>query len=408
MAKTRTTHSRSITAPKGFRAAGGTCGIKTSRRPDLALIVADAPCRATAVFTTNQVAGAPVIIGREHIRSGRVQAIVCNSGIANVATGKRGLADARRMCRAVANAIGCRPEHVLPNSTGVIGEPLPITKIVAGIDKLAGKLAGGPDADAAAARAIMTTDKNPKAALRRVRIGGRIVRIGGIAKGAGMIAPNMATMLAFITTDADIVLPRLRAALREAVNADASFNRLSIDSDTSTSDTVTLMASGQAGNPMIRARGCHERLFADALIDLSRDLSYQIVSDGEGVTRVIRCTVEGAKTDDDAMRVARTIIDSPLVKTAVHGSDPNWGRIAMAAGRSDARIDLKAMAIGIGNVTVYRNEQPTRFDLARVQRLMRQDEVALTVRIGRGKGRCVMLGADLTRAYVTINADYHT
>ena len=402
----KTLHS--ITAPRGFRAAGLTCGIKPSRRPDLALIAADKPCRAAAVFTTNQITGAPVIVGQQHLRGGRIQAIVCNSGIANVATGDAGLANAQRMFRAAASALGCTADQILPSSTGVIGQKLPIEKITSGIKKVADRLAAGPKADADAARAIMTTDTRPKAARRRVCIGKHDVTLGGIAKGAGMIAPNMATMLAFITTDADIALPLMRRALRDAVNADASFNRLSIDSDTSTSDTVALLAGGMADAPPIRSRGTNYRRFADALTDLCTDLAYQIVSDGEGVTRVIRCTVLDASTDAAALQIARTVVESPLVKTAVHGGDPNWGRIAMAVGRAGVKLNPSDLEIRIGPIAVLRRGCPTSFDLAKVGRLMNKDEVAITVRLGRGLGRGQMLGADLSRQYVTINADYHT
>ncbi|MBI1373777.1 MAG: bifunctional glutamate N-acetyltransferase/amino-acid acetyltransferase ArgJ [Phycisphaera sp.] len=399
---------RSVTAPRGFRAAGGICGIKKSGKPDLALIVADTPCRVAAVFTTNRIPSEPVQLGRRHAASGRCQAIVCNSGCANASTGKRGYDNAVKMCKRVAKHVGCDPRHVIACSTGVIGHQLPMDKVLPGIDTLSAQLGDGARADAAAARAIMTTDLVPKATFRQVKIGGKTVTLGGVCKGSGMIAPNMATMLAFITTDADITLPLLRAALRDAVNADASFNRISVDTDTSPSDTVLLMASGLSDAKPIRKRGPEYARFCDALNEVCRDLAYQIISDGEGVAHVIRVRVERAKTNPDALRIARTVADSPLVKTAVHGGDPNWGRLTAAAGRAGASIRAEKLVVRIGNVTVYRNGRPTNVDLARLERLMKQDEVTITLQLNLGAGSCEFLGCDLGREYITINADYHT
>ncbi len=398
----------SITRPAGFRAAGGTCGIKDSGRPDLALIIADQPARAAAVFTRNAVVGAPVTVGRRHMRGGRLRAFVCNSGISNVATGRRGEEDAIAMCQAAADAVGGDPRNILPCSTGVIGQFLPIEKIVLGIGRLVPQLARGADADAAAANAIMTTDTRPKAAHARVRIAGTPVHVGGIAKGAGMIAPNMATMLGFLTTDADVSATLLRAALKQAVNADASFNRLTIDSDTSTSDTVAIMASGASGAAAIRGPDREHERFVAALTEVCQSLACQIVADGEGVGHVIRVTVSGAASQPDALKVARAIADSPLVKTAVHGRDPNWGRIVMAVGKSPARVDPARLNVKLAGTPVFRNGEPARFTPAAVSRKMAADDVEIAVDLGLGDGRAVVLGADLSREYITINADYHT
>jgi len=398
----------SITVPRGFRAAGGTCGIKASGKPDLAMIVSDAPAKLAAVFTRNAVVGAPVIVGRRNVKGGRGRAIVCNSGCSNVATGEQGIEDALNMCRAAGEAVGCNPRDVLPMSTGVIGHRLPIDKILAGIVDLAGRLDRGPAADADAARAILTTDLRPKAALRKVRLPGATVHIGGIGKGSGMIAPNMATMLGIITTDGDVSVPLLRRALRQAVNADASFNRITVDTDTSTSDTVAVLANGQAGNRPIRKADSAYAAFAEALTEVCRDLAYQVISDGEGVNHVIRVRVAGAATGKDAARVARAVADSPLVKTAVHGHDPNWGRIAAAAGRSGARVDPVKMTITIGGVTVFKAGEPARFDEAVVSARMNKPEVLIAVDLGLGRGSGEILGCDLSRDYIAINADYTT
>ena len=398
----------SVTAPLGFRAAGGVFGMKTSGKPDLALIAADAPCKAAAVFTQNAIPSEPVQLGREHMKRGRCRAIVCNAGVANASTGRRGLDDARTMCETVAARLGCEPEQVLACSTGVIGQHLPMDRITPGIDDLCGKLDRSQLADADTAHAILTTDLVAKTAVRRVKIGGKSVTLGGIAKGSGMIAPNMATMLSFLTTDAAISLPRLRTALKRAVNADASFNHISVDTDTSPSDTLAILASGLAGNPAIKAEGRHEDAFTAALTDLCRDLAYQIVQDGEGATRVIRAVVEGAKSEADAAKVARAVVDSPLVKTAVHGGDPNWGRLTMAAGKSGAAIEAAKLTVKIGGVTVYDRGHPTEADPGELERVMREREVIFTLHLHMGHARCESLGCDLSREYITINADYHT
>ncbi len=403
------TSTPSVTKPLGFRAAAGTCGIKPSGSSDLAMIVCDHPATAAAMFTTNAVVGAPVTIGRNHIKGGKLRAIVCNAGIANVATGKRGIQNAIRMCTTLADAVGCDPYDVLPTSTGVIGHALPIEKITTGITQLVPRLTRTARMDTATARAIMTTDTKPKSALRTIKLNGKSVHIGGIAKGSGMIAPNMATMLVFITTDVDITTAPLRKALRDAVNTDASLNRISVDTDTSTSDTTAILASGLAGNRRITsASEAGYARFGEALTDLCQDLAYQVIADGEGAEHVIRVIVEGAKSQAQALTCARAIADSPLVKTAVHGTDPNWGRIAAAAGRSGATVDPTKMTIRIGDTTVYRKAEPANFNAGKTSRLMKKPEVVIRVSLGLGQGRVEVLGCDLSREYVTINADYHT
>ncbi|MCC7204671.1 MAG: bifunctional glutamate N-acetyltransferase/amino-acid acetyltransferase ArgJ [Phycisphaeraceae bacterium] len=414
---------RAVTAPSGFLAAGTTCGIKESGKPDLALVVSERPCAAAGVFTKNKLPGAPVVVTRGNLRSGTARAIVCNSGCANDATGDEGLRNARRTCELVAERLSrpqtappglspLRATDVLPASTGVIGPQLPMDKIERGIATLTGKLGRGAGADADAAAAIMTTDLAPKTAAMQVKLGRRTVTLGGMAKGSGMIAPNMATMLVFITTDAAIAPPVLRKVLREA--ADVSFNRISVDQHTSPSDMLLVLANGAAGNPVIRREGTDLRKFRGTLTDLCKDLAYQIVRDGEGATKVMRVAVTRARSQKDADRVAKAIVDSPLVKTAVHGGDPNWGRVVTAAGYSGAAIVPQKMSLYIGpekEVCVFERGRPTASSgrqARQLLRLMAGKEVVFTLDLGIGKASTQWLGCDLSRQYVAINADYRT
>ncbi|MEO0515344.1 MAG: bifunctional glutamate N-acetyltransferase/amino-acid acetyltransferase ArgJ [Planctomycetota bacterium] len=404
------TSPTSITVPRGFRAAGGTCGIKPSGKPDLALIVSDVPCATAAVFTTNKVKGAPVLVSRKHVRNGKARAIVCNSGTSNVATGEEGVRDAEAMCAATAGALGLKfPGEVLVASTGVIGHRLPMGKVLPGIAGLAPKLARGQSADTAAADAILTTDLVRKTALRKFKLGGKDVALGGICKGSGMIAPNMATMLAFITTDAAIDPGMLKAALRYAVSQ--TFNRVSVDSDKSTSDSVMVLANGLAGHRVIDAPGKNFNTLTQALTDLCRDLCEQLIWDGEGVTRVMRVRVSGAASERDADRVGRSVVDSPLVKTALHGADPNWGRIAMAAGKANAKLSKDTLSIRIAGMKIYTQGQPTKLGLnptTKLAKAMAAKEVVIHVDLGLGDASAEWLGCDLSREYIHINADYTT
>ncbi len=411
----KTLNTKGLTTPKGFRVASGHCGVKASGKPDLMILVADQPCAVAGVFTRSKLPSAPVIVSRRHVRNGHAQAIVCNSGNANAATGQAGLEHAARMCARVAAEPGIEradPRLVLPCSTGVTCQPLPIEKIERGITSLAGGFARGGPADAAAARAIMTTDLAPKQSYRAIGTGKDRIQLGGIAKGSGMIAPNMATMLCFITTDARITPAMMKVALKRSV--DHSFNRISVDQHTSPSDTVLIMASGAASNPVIRAPGRALDRFTDALTDLCRDLAYQIAKDGEGATRVIRVRVLNAKTQRDADRIGKAVVDSPLVKTAVHGQDPNWGRITTAAAYSGAALvpDKLSLSIGPGNgVSVYRRGQPATLTAATSKKLatiMAGAEIQFTLDMGLGQATTEWLGCDLSRDYVTINADYTT
>lgn len=406
----KTVSNASITRPKGFRAAAGTCGIKASGKPDLALIVADRTCAAAGMFTRNKILGAPVIVGKRHLRNGKARAIVCNSGNSNVATGQRGIDDALAMCRAAAEAIGCDPREVLPCSTGIIGRPLPMQKITPGIASLVPRLGRGAEVDTATAQAILTTDLVRKTATRTVTLGGKRVTLGGICKGSGMIAPNLATMFAFITTDADIAPGSLKAALKAAV--ESSFNRVTVDTDTSTSDAVLLLAGGAAGHrPITSDSGKNYEAFRDALNDLCGDLAYQLVKDGEGATKVYRVKVKNAKSIKDADRVGRSVAESPLVKCAVHGGDPNWGRLAMAVGKSGAAVKPESLELFIEGIGVYENAMPieqTPANIKRLDRAMGRREIAFTIDLNLGDAACEWLGCDLSRDYITINADYTT
>ena len=405
----KTLHS--LTRPKGFSVASATCGLKPSGKPDLAIIAADAPCPAAGVFTQNKVKGEPVKVGMRHLRAtgGLLRAVVVNSGCSNVATGEQGRRDAVAMCKQVADALGCATREVLPCSTGVIGRHLEMGKLLPGIDAAAAKLARGKRADGDTAMAILTTDLVPKAASRTVTLSGKRITLGGVCKGSGMIAPNMATMLAFITTDAAVAPDMLKAMLKEATGG--SFNRVTVDTDTSTSDSVIILANGAAGNRKITKPGKSYDVLLEALTDLCRDLAYQLVCDGEGATKVFRVNVSGARSVRDADKVGRSVAESPLVKTAVHGADPNWGRLAMAVGKSGAAVKPESMSLSVGGVCVFKAGMPTALNAADQRRLakaMSAYEVRFGIALGLGKHGCEWLGCDLSREYIRINADYTT
>ncbi len=423
---------RSVTLPKGFRAAGTTCGIKPSGKPDMALIVADVPCAAAAVFTRNRLPGAPIIAGKRHLRDGKAQAIVINAGVANDATGQEGIDNAITTCKRVTEELATRHgialnfRDVIPSSTGVIGPQLPMDKISQGVIDLVKNLARGPKPDADASRGIMTTDLTPKPGNTSVKLGNTTARLGGIAKGSGMISPNLATMLVFITTDAAIKPAMLKLALKKATTA--SFNRISVDQHTSPSDTVAILASGLAGNRTITRPGKAFDQFTEKLTGLCNNLAYQIVKDGEGATRVFHVAVSGARSERHADRVAKAVVDSPLVKTAVHGGDPNWGRIVTAAGYAGVPITPNTLSLTIagqvaagksgsqasgggGGVCVFNQGVPTRLTSLENKRLkaaMKQKEVYFTLDLGQGNAAVSWLGCDLSREYIRINAEYTT
>ncbi|MDK2931459.1 MAG: glutamate N-acetyltransferase / amino-acid N-acetyltransferase [Bacillota bacterium] len=387
----------------GFRAAGLHCGIKRAR-PDLALIVSDVPAASAGVFTTNRVKAAPVLVSMEHLRSGRCRAVVVASGNANACTGPKGLEDARAMASVTGEALGVPPGEVVVASTGVIGVPMPIEKVCAGIRLAAAALE--PGGSRAAAEAILTTDRTVKEVAVEGKIGGHPVRIGGIAKGSGMIHPNMATMLAFVTTDAAISPGMLRRALVRSV--ERSFNMITVDGDTSTNDMAVALASGLAGNPTIISEGSDFDAFAEGLDYVTGRLARMIVEDGEGATRVIRVEVHGARTEKDARQIARTIASSNLVKTAVFGADPNWGRVLAAAGRAGVDFDANLADVFIGDVLVARAGAAVDFDEARARDALASREVLIAVDLHAGFESACAYTCDLTYEYVRINASYRT
>ena len=392
-----------VTAAKGFLAAGVHCGLK-AQGLDLAVIFSEVPAAGAAVFTTNKVAAAPVLLSRQHLGSGPMRAVVANSGNANACNGERGMEDARAMAAAAAKALGVETEQVFVASTGVIGQPLAIDKVEAGIKQAASVLSidGGEDA----ARAIMTTDTRKKERAVVVDINGVQVRIGGIAKGAGMIQPNMATMLAFITTDCVIKEDLLQAALKEAV--DESFNMITVDGDTSTNDTVIVLANGQAENPLIDQQDEAYFAFLAGLKEIATGLAKDIVRDGEGATKLIEVNVKGAKDFAAARQVAKAIANSNLVKTAIFGCDANWGRIICAAGYAGVDLIPSQVDIYLGDEQVAAKGAGLPFDEDRVKKILEGDEVAITVDLNMGGGMATVWTCDLTYDYITVNASYRS
>lgn len=387
--------------PKGFLASGIRAGIR-KKRPDLGLIVVNEGARGAAVFTRNRFQAAPVVLSKAALRKsgGRVRAVVVNAGCANAITGTEGLEAAKRVRNRTAELLGCRDEEVFLASTGVIGVLLPDRKIRAALPDAINRLsAGGGDA---LSHAILTTDVGPKIAQCGFRLGSKRGRLVGIAKGAGMIHPNMATMLGFLMTDAAIEAAALKRCLTKAV--DGSFNAISVDGDTSTNDTVLLIASGALGN------GDDVDLsdFQRALNEVCRELAWMIVRDGEGATRVMELEVTGARSERDAKRAAHAIATSPLVKTALHGGDPNWGRVLAALGRSGARFSVRRVALTAGNVALVRDGEPVGYRERDAARAFARDRVPLHVDLGVGSARTVILSSDLGHDYVALNTDYRS
>ncbi len=396
-----------VCAAKGFRAAGVPARIKYEGRNDVALIVSDAPCAAAAVFTTNAVAAAPVVYDRAVVKGGRIQAILANSGCANACTGEAGFRDAEISARETAKVLGIAPKLVLVASTGVIGHRLPMGRLLAGMKSAASSLAATPEAGLAAEKAVMTTDTKPKEAAVRVKIGGKTVTVGGMCKGSGMIEPNMATMLGFITTDAAITPAMLRRALRRAIAV--SFNHVVVDGDESTNDSVFVLASGAAGNATITSAGADFELFVEALTAVGVSLARQMAADGEGATKFVTVTVKGAKTQRDADRAARAIAKSPLAKTSWFGKDPNWGRVLAAAGYSGAAVDDRKAEVFYGRTWAYRRGKVADdAQLAKLAGELEGPELAVTVDLHLGAFASTIYTCDFSLDYVHINADYTT
>ena len=398
--------NNTITGPRGFLAAGVRCGIKKSGKPDLGLIVCPAGAKAAAVFTTNKIVSAAVQVSRKHIKSASISAVVVNSGNANCCSGQSGIKNAIKMCSETAKQIEIDPHNVLVASTGIIGEQLPIGKITKGISKAAAKLSASAAAGLGFAKAIMTTDTKPKQAIRRIRISGKKVIIAGTVKGAGMVGPNMATTLCFITTDAAISKVLLARALKAAIGS--SLNKLTVDGHQSTNDTAIILASGAAGNRSVVSQCPRYKRFAKALADLCGDLARQMALGAEGATRMFKVVVRGAATKADAAKAARAIANYPLVKCAVHGADPNWGRIICAVGSCGVKLNPDKLCCKLGNITVFKNGKPAGFDRKKASKVISQTDHTITVDLGAGRMSDFCYGCDLSKEYITINADYHT
>jgi glutamate N-acetyltransferase / amino-acid N-acetyltransferase len=388
----------------GFLAGGIHAGIKENGLKDLALIFSTLPAKASGVFTTNAFKAAPVLLDQERIKAGTAQAIVVNSGNANAATGAEGYEDAVSMSRSASRHLGIPEEHVLVSSTGIIGHRLPVKKIEKGMGQLVKVLRedGLPEAE----EAIMTTDKFPKMAIRKSDIGGKDITVCGIAKGAGMIEPHMATMLAFVMTNVNIDLPVLKQAFK--LSADLSFNAVTVDGCMSTNDTAIILANGVAGNPLIKGTSKTLKPFCEMLLEVMTDLARSIVRDGEGATKIIEVVVEEADTVDDAKKIAYSVANSNLVKTAVYGCDPNWGRILQAVGSSGPSIAVDSVRLFFEDVPVFANGCGVNGYETELAKIMKEQTIKICIKLGMGKKTFRVCASDLSYDYVKINAHYHT
>ena len=398
--------NNTVTAPKGFLAAGISCGTKKSGKKDIGIICCPTGVKAAGVFTTNKIVSAAVTVCKKHIKTGNAEAVIVNSGNANTCTGKLGLKNAQIMCQTAAQLIDAKANQVLVASTGIIGHQLPMEKITTGIILAAAQLSSGPKAGNDFAQAIMTTDISCKQVFKTINIDNVKITIAGTAKGAGMIGPNMATTLCFITTDAAITKALLQKALKDAVGD--SINKLTVDGHQSTNDTAIILASGLAGNKPITKTDTQYKKFAAALAQLTTDLAKQMALDAEGATKMFTIVVNGAASKADAANAARAVANYDLVKCAIHGGDPNWGRIICAVGSCGVKLNPKKLTCSIGNITVFKNGQPVKFDPKKVSKIIKQKEHTITINLGAGKFSDFCYGCDLSAGYVIINADYHT
>lgn len=398
----------SVAAPLGFKASGVHCGIRRNRtKKDLALIAADVICDAAALYTQNKVKGAPIIVTKDHLKNGRARAIICNSGNANTCNAD-GVDIANAMCDAVGKAMGIGASDVLVASTGVIGQPLPLEPITSAIPGLTNDLSNNGDDDAV--EAIMTTDTRKKEIAIKFTLGGHDCIVGGIAKGSGMINPNMATMLCFITTDANVSSEMLHEALIDCVAG--TFNMVSIDGDTSTNDMLTILASGKAGNARVTEKGEDFNTFKEALVVVMTHLSREVARDGEGATKLVECCVCGAASLDTARTVAKAVVSSSLVKAAMFGADANWGRELCAVGYSKADVDVEKVDVAfesaVGEIAVCKNGVGIDFSEETARSVLVQDEVKIKINLNSGSAEAAAWGCDLTYDYVKINGDYRT
>ena len=400
-----------VCAALGFRAAGVHAGVKTHAewKKDVALIVSDAECAAAAVFTKNVVKAAPIRVDLEHLADGKARAVIANSGNAN-ACAPQGEENAERMCAAAAQALGCKPEDVLVSSTGVIGQRINVEAVEAAIPALCAALERSAEASDAAGHAIMTTDTVKKEAAVETTVGGKTVRMGGIAKGSGMIHPNMGTMLCFLTTDCAISPEMIKAALLETVSV--SFNRISVDGDTSTNDTCCVLANGLAGNEPITAKGPDYDAFLAALRALCTELAKKMASDGEGARHLITCTVQGAKSEKSAETIAKSVVSSTLTKAAIFGADANWGRVLCAMGYSGEEFDPEKVSVrfasAAGDIQVCAKGRGLDFDEDLAKKVLTEHDVEINISMGEGEASCTCWGCDITYDYIKINGDYRT
>lgn len=392
-----------VTSPEGFSAGVAYAGIKQEEgKLDIGILSSEVPCVTAGTFTSSRIKAAAITLCQDRLKNGKAQALVVNSGCANAYTGEQGISDAAEMASLAAESIGISPNNILVASTGVTGQLLPMELIREGIGRIILSGDGGHEL----ARAIMTTDTVPKEASVAVKTGSREFTIGGIAKGSGMIHPDLATMFCFLTTDTTVELEYLRVALRKAV--DVSFNMISIDGDTSPSDTVLIMANGLAGGEPIKKGSREARRFQQALNRICIYLAKALARDGEGATRLIEATVNGARGVTKARIAARAIVSSTLVKTAVYGGDPNWGRVIMALGQSGVDVELSKIDLSIGNVAILESGRPLPFNEASVVRALEQDEVPISINLNMGNGSATAWGCDLSQDYVVINSQYMT
>jgi glutamate N-acetyltransferase/amino-acid N-acetyltransferase len=394
-----------LLSPRGFRAGSVHAGIKTKNR-DVGILLCENSATAAAVFTKSKVVSPAVVIGREHIRAGKLRGVVVNSGNANACTGKEGRRNAIRMCQLAAKEIQCDPHEFLPSSTGIIGQQLPMQKIERGIHAASKNLGNSLEHAQHFITAIETTDTKQKYAATKIKIGREETIIAGVCKGSGMIGPRLglhATMLAYLTTDVKISPPILRKLI--AHSAEISFNAVTVDDHASTNDTACVLASGLGANI---SSSTEIKNFAKALDEVCQSLAYQIAADGEGATKVIRIEVVGARSESDAKKIARTIANSPLVKCAMNGNDPNWGRIISAAGYAGADFDAEKAVLKLQGIPVFRRGQPVAFNADLVSHSLHDPEVHVHLSCGLGKSRATCWTCDLSKDYVTINADYHT
>ena len=400
-----------VCAAQGFKAAGIHVGVKTHAnwKKDVALIVSDVDCAASAVFTKNVVKAAPIHVDKKHLADGKARAIIANSGNAN-ACAPHGEENAEKMCAAAAKAIGCKAEDVLVSSTGVIGQTLNVKVIEDGVPELYSALAATPEASDAAAHAIMTTDTVKKEVAVETTVGGKTVRMGGIAKGSGMIHPNMGTMLCFLTTDCAISPEMIRTALLETVNV--SFNRISVDGDTSTNDSCMVLANGLAGNETITEKGEDYAVFLEALQALCTELAKKMASDGEGAKHLITCTVKGAADEAQAEIISKSVISSTLTKAAIFGADANWGRVLCAMGYSGAEFDPDKVDVhftsAAGDIAVCEKGRGLDFDEDLAKKILTEHDVEINISLGEGEAACTCWGCDITYDYIKINGDYRT